>query len=218
MNAPSPSPAPPRHRRFLAVAAALAFVAAAGAGAVLAAHAWVGARGPGQNDGPALVLRMREVARLTALDVELHQKVTFTPDPPPSRGLAHDVAAFLKDAVRPDEGTAIVFGTAHLGVDLARLDESAVHTHGDVVEIVLPPLVAHVEVLPEDTEIVRSNLDSAQTGALLEVARERMERAVEGDRALQERARAATKAALTALFQAAGFATVRFVDALPGIA
>jgi hypothetical protein len=84
------------------------------------------------------------------------------------------------------------------------------------VYVVLPPLRAVVELRPGDTEIIGSNLDSAETAGLLDLAKTAFEREVEADRALRERARASAERQVRALLVTLGFAAVHFVEALPG--
>ena len=64
-------------RTVAAIAVACLLAAALGAGAV-----WhFTQRAPPLPDAPALVVKVREVARLQALDVSLYKKVIFAPDP-----------------------------------------------------------------------------------------------------------------------------------------
>jgi hypothetical protein len=63
--------------RNLLALAALVLAFALGAGLV-----WQLTRRPERlPDGPALVLKIREVARLETLDVSLYKKIDFSPDP-----------------------------------------------------------------------------------------------------------------------------------------
>ena len=185
-----------------------------GAGAALGFRLWA-ARRPPLPDPPALVERVREVARLEALDVSLWKKVTFEPEPVPAGSLWGDVAAWARRALRPPRGRAIVFADAHLGFDLSRLGTQSLRVEGREVSLVLPPLEIRVEVRPGDTEIIGSNLDSAETARLLELARAAFQRQVESDRALRERALSSARRSLTALLLSLGFERVYFVDALP---
>lgn len=186
---------------------------AAGAGLGLALR--LGRRDPALPDPPAVVLRIREVARLETLDVRLWKKVTFAPEPVEAGSLWGDVSGWLRHTFRTPQGKAIVFADAHLGLDLARLDPSSVRVTGREVEIVLPPIVATVELRPGETEVIGSNLDSAETTRLLELARLAFEREVAGDRALNERARASAERQLRLLLLTLGFSDVRFVERLP---
>jgi hypothetical protein len=160
-------------------------------------------------------MRIREIARLETLDVRLWKKVTFAPDPVEAGSLWGDVSGWLRHTFRTPRGKAIVFADAHLGLDLARLDASSVRVAGREVEIVLPPIVTTVELRPGETEVIGSNLDSAETARLFELARAAFEREVQADRGLQERARASAERQIRALLVTLGFADVRFVEALP---
>lgn len=172
-------------------------------------------RGPEVPDPPAVATRIREVARLETLDVALYKKVTFSPDPSERETLWADVAGWLRHTFRAPRGKAIVFADAHLGLDLAKLDASSVRVAGSEVWVVLPPVRVTVELRPGETEVIGSNLDSAETARLLELAKEAFLREVQSDRALRERARASAERQIRALLGTLGFAAVHFVDALP---
>jgi hypothetical protein len=64
-------------------------------------------------------------------------------------------------------------------------------------------------------EALGSNLDSAETARLLELAKVAFEREVEADRGLRERARASAERQIRALLTTLGFAAVHFVETLP---
>ncbi|MFL5264363.1 MAG: DUF4230 domain-containing protein [Anaeromyxobacteraceae bacterium] len=183
---------------------ALVLGLAVGAGAVVAARL-VPPRGPSLPDAPAIATQVREVARLEALDVALYKKVTFAPEP--SEG---GVWAWASYTFRAPRGRAIVFADAHLGLDLARLDAAAVRVLGRDVAIVLPPLEVRVELRPGETEVIGSNLDTAETAKLFELARTSFEREVAADARLRERARRAAERAIRALLTQAGFRSVTF--------
>jgi hypothetical protein len=187
---------------------------AIGAGLALALRAV--RRAPALPDPPAVATQIREVARLETLEVTLYKKVTFAPDPVAADSLWGDVAGWLRHTFRTPRGKAIVFATARLGLDLSKLDASAVRVQEREVYVVLPPLRAVVELRPGDTEIIGSNLDSAETAGLLDLAKTAFEREVEADRALRERARASAERQVRALLVTLGFAAVHFVEALPG--
>ncbi len=197
--------------RRLAILVLLALAAGAGVGLALR----LGRRGPELPDPPAVAIRLREVARLETLEVVLYKKVTFSPDPREADSLWGDVAGWLRQTFREPRGKAIVFATAHLGLDLARLDASAVRVAGREVVVALPPVRATVELRPDETEIIGSNLDSAETARLFDLAKSAFEREVAADAALRERARASAERQLRALLVTLGFSTIRFVDALP---
>ena len=155
----------------------------------------LGRRAPERPDPPAVVVRIREVARLETLDVALYKKVSFSPEPAAADSLWGDVAGWLRHAFRTPRGKAIVFADAHLGLDRAT-----------------------VELRPGETEIIGSNLDSAETARLLELARDAFQREVEADRGLRERARTSAERQIRALLQTLGFSGVHFVDVLPATA
>jgi hypothetical protein len=175
----------------------------------------LGRRPPPLPDPPAVVLAIRETARLETLDVALYKKVTFSPDPVEADSLWGDVSGWLRHTFRTPRGKAIVFADAHLGLDLARLDAGAVRVGGREVWVVLPPVRATVELRPGETEIIGSNLDSAETARLLALAKEAFERQVAADRGLRDRARASAERQIGALLRTLGFGAVHFVDALP---
>ena len=164
---------------------------------------------------PTVVERMREVARLEALEVNVYKKVSYDPEPVASGNVWRDVFAWAKAALAPSHGRAIVFGTVRVGLDLSRLTEQSLGVQGGRVDVVLPPLQTHAEVRPAETEVIRSNLDSAETGQLLELARAAFEQDARNDAALQARARSSAERALRGLLLSLGFREVRFVAALP---
>jgi Protein of unknown function (DUF4230) len=196
-------------RRLLVL---LLLALALGAGVALGLRA--GAR-DAPPDPPAVAMRIREVARLETLDVALYKKVTFAPEPVEAESFWGEVAGWLRQTFRAPRGKAIVFADAHLGLDLARLDASSVRVQGREVWVVLPPVRATVELRPGETEVIGSNLDSAETSRLLELAKLAFEREVEADRALRGRARASAERQIRALLATLGFSEVHFVEALP---
>lgn len=201
------------HLRTLALG--LAFGGVLSAGAILLLLAVFHARpAPLPPDPPSLVERVREVARLETLDVSVYKRVAFAPDPPASRSLAGDVATWATWTIDPPEGRAIVFADVHLGLDASKIDARALAANDDEVVMTLPPIVATVELRPAETEVVRSNLDTTQTGLLLDKAKWEIQRDVAGDGALKARARASAERALRALFLSAGYDRVRFVEPL----
>ena len=198
-------------RRLLAL---LVLGLAIGAGLGLALRA--GRRAPELPDPPSVATKVREVARLETLEVSLYKKVSFSPEPSPADSLWGDVSGWLRHTFRTPRGRAIVFAVARLGLDLSRLDASAVRVQGREVFVVLPPVHVTVELRPDETEILGSTLDSAETARLFELARRAFEREVEADAALRERARGAAERQIRALLVTLGFAAVHFVEALPG--
>ncbi len=186
---------------------------AAGAGLGLALR--LAASRPPLPDPPSVALRVREVARLETLEVSLYKKVSYAPEPAPAGSFWGDVLGWARQVLRPPRGRAIVFANARLGLDLARLAPESLRVAGREVWVTLPPLVATVEILPGETEIIGSNLDSAETARLLELARLAFEREVAADLRLRERARGSAERALRGLLLGLGFSEVHFVDALP---
>ena len=194
-------------RRLVLLLVLCLIFAAAGAATTF----WLVRRPPRLPDPPALVTRMREVARLETLDVSLYKKVSFEPDPMPAATLLGDALTWAKFTLRPPRGKAIIFADVHLGLDLARLDPSSVRVLGERVEVVLPSMQVKVELKPGETEVIGSNLDSEQTAQLFEVAREAFAREVAQDTRLNERAKASAERALRALLITLGFREVYFV-------
>lgn len=170
---------------------------------------------PRLPEGPALVTRMREVARLETLEVTLYKKVSFEPDPEPASSVWGDLFNFLRHSVAAPKGRAIVFADVHLGLDLERLGPDQLRVHGDRVDVVLPPVTVKVELRPGETEVIGSSLDSEQTAQLFDLAKLGFENEAKANRALQEKARQSAERALRALLITLGFREVRFVDALP---
>jgi hypothetical protein len=189
------------------------FGLAVGAGIALALR--LARAAPEPPDPPAVATKIREVARLETLEVSLYKKVTFAPEPSPADSLWGDVAGWLRHTFRTPRGKAIVFAVARVGLDLSRLDASSVQVKGREAVVALPPLHTTVELRPDETEIVGSTLDSAETARLFELARAAFERQVDADAALKARARASAERHIAALLATLGFTGVRFVDALP---
>ncbi|HTN51463.1 MAG TPA: DUF4230 domain-containing protein [Anaeromyxobacter sp.] len=193
--------------RRLATLLLLALAAGAGLGLALR----LAPRGPALPDPPAVAVRIREVARLETLQVTLYKKITFAPEPAESGSFWGDVAGWVRYTLRSPRGKAIVFADAHLSLDVDHLDASRIRIAGRTVELALPPVRASVELRPGDTEIIDSNLDSAETARLLELAKVAFEREVEADAALRERARSSAERAIRGLLAGLGFTDVRFV-------
>ena len=203
-----------RVRSLAAIAVACLLAAALGAGAV-----WhFTHRERPLPDAPALVVKVREVARLQALDVSLYKKVVFAPDPRDTGSVWGDLLQWASWSLRPPRGRAIVFAEAHLAIDLARLDPSSLRVSGRRVEVVLPEVQVQVELKPAETEVIGSNLDSSQTAQLFELARSAFEKEVAADEKLKARARASAEQSLRALFVGLGFSEVEFVKELPPLA
>jgi uncharacterized protein DUF4230 len=164
---------------------------------------------------PAVATQIREVARLETLEVRLYKKVSFEPEPTQADSLWGDVAGWLRHTLSAPKGKAIVFADAFLTLDLERLNATSVGVQGRRVDVVLPPIRTTVAIRPGETEILGSNLDSAETARLLDLAKVAFEREVDGDAALKARARASAERHIRALLLGLGFGEVRFVDALP---
>ncbi len=186
---------------------------AVGAGLGLALRA--GRRAPPLPDPPAVATQIREVARLETLEVAVYKKVSFAPEPSAADSLWGDVGGWLRHTFHAPNGKAIVFATARVGLDLSRLDASSVRVDDREVFVVLPPLRTVVELRPDETEIIGSNLDSAETARLFELAKAAFEREVQADPDLRAKARASAERQVRALLVTLGFAAVHFVDALP---
>jgi hypothetical protein len=162
-------------------------------------------------DPPAVVTQVREVARLETLHVTLYKKVSFAPEPREAETFWGDVAGWLRFTLRTPRGKAIVFADAELGLDLSKLDAASLRVQGRTVEVVLPEVQVQIVLRPGETEVLGSNLDSAETARLFELARIAFEREVGADRALRERARASAERALRGLLLSLGYDEVRFV-------
>lgn len=199
-------------RRLLLIVGLGALGIGVGAGLGLALRL---ASRPPLPDPPSVAARVREVARLETLEVSLYKKITYAPEPVPAGSFWGDVLGWARHALRPPRGRAIVFAEARLGLDLARLGPDSLRVAGREVWVALPPLVATVELMPGETEVIGSNLDSAETAQLMELARNAFQREVIADARLQERARQSAERALRGLLLGLGFADVHFVDALP---
>lgn len=165
-------------------------------------------------DGPTLVEKVREIARLETLDVRAYKKLTYDVDPPASEGFLPSLSTWVRFTADPPVGRAIVFADVHIGFDLSKIDESTLRVQDDVVTVVLPPLMTTVELRPGETEVVSSNLDSQQTAELLDRGKWAIQHDVENDAALAERARESAKTSLTNFLMVAGFREVIFVDQL----
>jgi hypothetical protein len=184
-----------------------------GVGAVLAFR-WVPARARPLPDPPAVVVQVREVARLETLDVSLYKKVRFAPDPVGTDSFWGDAFAWLRYSMRNAEGRAIVFADAHLGLDLEMLGPDNLRVVGRTAFLVLPPLKVQVELKPGETEVIGSNLDSSETAQLFELARAAFESQVRSDEKLNRRARESAQRAIRGLILGLGFDDVRFVETL----
>jgi len=165
---------------------------------------------------PVVVERVRETAHLETLEIALYRKISFAPEPVPAGSLWGDVLSWARQTVRPSRGRAIVFADARIGLDLSRLGPQAVQVRDRVAFVVLPSLEVTVALKPGETEVIDSNLDSAETAQLLERARSAFQREVEASPQLRGRARKQAERAIRELLLGLGFLEVRFVDRLPG--
>ena len=190
------------------------FGLAIGAGAALVLSLFTRRPAP-VPDPPAVIERVKEVARLETLEVLLYKKVSFAPEPREAGSALGELGGWLRFTFDAPRGKAIVFAKAHLGVDASLLDASRVLLEGRRATVALPPVQARIELLPGETEVIGSNLDSAQTARLFDLAKQAFEREVEADAALQERARGSAERSIRALLLTAGFTEVRFVEELP---
>jgi hypothetical protein len=166
-------------------------------------------------DPPAVMEQVKDVARLETLEVTLYKKVTFAPEPEAAGSVLGDMGGWLRFTFNAPRGKAIVFAKGRLGIDAAQLDGSRVRLEGRVATVALPPLSSRVELLPGETEVMGSNLDSEQTARLFELAKQAFEKELAADAALRDRARGSAERSIRALLLTAGFSEVRFVDALP---
>lgn len=177
----------------------------------IAATAWL-QRPPPAPEVPTVLTQMREVARLEALEVTAYKKVSWEAPVPAPSTLAGDVLAWARHTLAPKRGRAIVFASVHVGLDLSRLRADDVRLSGTTIEVALPPVDVRVELKPEETEVIASNLDSAQTAQLLEAGRRALEQDVLRDAALKAKGRASAERALRALLTTMGFTSIHFVE------
>jgi hypothetical protein len=199
-------------RRFLIIVCA-ALALGLGVGISLR---FLGRKAQPMPDPAAVAVQIREMARLETLEVSLYKKVTFTPDPSPSDSFWGDVVGWARHTFTTPMGKAIVFADVRLGLDLDKLGPGNVKVIGRTAYLVLPPLKVTVELKPAETEIIGSNLDSAETAQLLGLAKTAFEREVASTPKLRQRARASAERAITSLLVVLGFEEIRFVDVLPG--
>ena len=167
-------------------------------------------------DGPTLVEKIREVARLEALEVSTYKKLGYEVPPPESDSMIGSLATWARYSTNPPAGRAIVFADVHIGLDLSKIDETAIQIEPDAerITLVLPPLVTRVELKPGETEVIASNLNTAGTAELFDRAKWAIEADVRKDEMLKGRARDSAQRALATFLQSVGFREVVFVDAL----
>ncbi|MFL5320198.1 MAG: DUF4230 domain-containing protein [Myxococcaceae bacterium] len=161
-------------------------------------------------DPPAVLTKVKDIARLETLEVNVYKKVSFAPEPKPTSSLVGDVFEWAKFTLKPPEGRAIVFATVRVGVDLDGLNGNSLLVQGDSVEVHLPPLKPVVELHPGETEVIGSNLDSQQTAQLMDVAKTAFEREVMADPHLRERAEGSAQRAIKGLLLELGYKSVTF--------
>jgi hypothetical protein len=202
-------------RRMMRALALFGVLVLAGIGGVVADRFCVSKGALHPPDGPTLITQVREVARLETLDVTLFKKVSFSPDAVPAGSVWGDLAHWVKASVHPTKGRAIVFAHVQMGLSLRQLDADHLHVHGNSVEVELPPLETRVELMPGDTEVIDSNLSSAETAQLFELAKDGFRAEASADAQLQERARRSAERALRGFLMGVGFHEVRFVPFAP---
>lgn len=166
-----------------------------------------------EPDPHTVVERIRDVARLETLQALVYRKVVFEETPRKADSTWDDLANWVKTQVRPVRGKAIVFGTAHVQLDVPAMQT---RMDGHTVFIVLPGVKSHVELHPEETEVMlNENLAPEDLGQLMNVAKLQMQRDVDHDVKLRARALEGARNALRSMLAEAGLTDVRFVDALP---
>src|SRR5512133_778396 len=119
----------------------LLFGLAVGVGAAIVL-AFVTRRPAPVPDPPAVVERVREVARLETLEVTLYKKVTFAPEPELPGSALGAVGGWLRFTFSAPRGKAIIFAKAHLGIDASKLDASRIRLEGRSATVALPPVQA----------------------------------------------------------------------------
>ena len=164
---------------------------------------------------PAVVQRMKDVARLETLDVVTYRKVDFEPAAPPADGLWAEVKQWARSSVAPQRGRAIVFADVSLGLDLSRLQPSDMRVVDGVVYLRTPPLQRRVALRPMETEFIHASLEPQHLAELLELARLQIDADVAADRGMAERARRNGENSLRGLALAMGLKDLRFADPLP---
>ncbi len=190
---------------------ALPWLLAAALG-VVAALLWARGEKAPAPDAPALVEQVREVLRLETLEVSLYKKISFEPDPEEKATLWGELMEWARFTVSPPRGRAIVFAEAHLGFDFRKLGPDAVRIERQRAIVKLPKMQVVVELKPGETEIIGSNLNSAQTAELLERAKKTFEAEVLQDQALERRARQSAERAIRGVLAGAGVREVVFVE------
>lgn len=184
------------------------------AGIVLAG-AWFFHRGVHVFSRPepgAIVERVKAVARLQTLEVHMSTTVTHEPDPKLAPTFTGQVLSWVAYHLRPKKGRALVSGVARLSLDLSQLDARAFRFQKDRVTLVLPEVQTSVELDLGRSEIIASNLDSAETAELFEKGRRLLAMQAENNESLQQQARTSAESALRSFLTQAGFREVVFVE------
>jgi len=168
-----------------------------------------------ERDVPIVIEKIREVARLESLTVLTFKKISFEPEPTPADSTVGEIANWASKTVYPRRGRLILFADVHMGLDLQKLDSNAIRSKGKKLQMVLPPIITHVELRPGDTEVVESNLKAEQLAQMMEHGRRQMEVEVQRDPVLKARAEQSAERALRAFLLSSGFESVEFVPVLP---
>jgi hypothetical protein len=166
-------------------------------------------------EAPAVVTQIRESMKLEVLEASLYKKVDFSPERKTEDSAWKEVIAWARESLFRPRGRAIVFATAYLGYDLRRLEVTSIRIQDGKVQLVLPSLQVRIELLPDETEVIDSNLNSKGTSQLLEHARKAFLQQVQNDPLLRARARRSAEQALKVFLFPLGFRDVQVVDALP---
>jgi hypothetical protein len=163
---------------------------------------------------PLYIDSLRELAKLEAFEVEMHQLVTFEPDIPVTDTLGQSVVAWMKDLVAHEKGTAMVFATARYAVDLRRFDASSLVIQDRTVFVRLPPIQVDISLKPEETLVLRSSLSMGGETAMLAKASHSFAAQARSNSELNRRARLAAERAIRDLCLRLGYAAVEF-EGLP---
>lgn len=165
-----------------------------------------------QPDQAAVLRQVRQVARLTLLEVNLYRKIVFQPDPPAPDGMLHALWLFAANHLRTQSGKVIVFAQGSVGIDVSQLAIDGLHLSEDgSAEVALPPLWYELRILPGETEVIASNLTSEQTAALLAEAEKVMLHQLQTDTHLQQKANQAAQQWFSSWLARMGYTQVRFV-------
>lgn len=158
---------------------------------------------------PLYLDTVRDVLSLEVLEVQMHRRVGFEPDPKPDQKLGAQLLAWAKESLAPEKGEAVVFATARYFVDVSRLRESALRLEGRTAEFEMPRVSVVVELLPEETILLRSTLGPGGETQLLARAKLLFEDAARSNPRLMDRARANAERAARELFLRSGYDEVK---------